>query len=369
MKNLKQLREASKYRIILTGGGTGGSVTPLLAIADELVDQYSTELSLLWIGTTQGVERSMVATYPLAYRAILSAKWRRYFSIFNITDLFNLVIGFFQSLIILSIFKPQLIITAGSFVSVPVVWAAWLLGVRVLVHQQDIRPGLANKLMAPIAKIITVSFEKSLLDYKKKSIWVGNPVRKEFKQYLSVARPNVSQAGQLPGVLVLGGGTGSESINNLVLSSLNELVKICKLVHITGKHTAVPLLNREKVANYYFYDLLDAENFARALSEADLVITRAGLGTLSEIAFLAKPAIIIPMPKSHQEDNAKYFGDCKAAVVLDQEKLTPEDFVKALSDLLANHDLMSKMSEAMKNSMKRNANAGLTHIIDRLLNS
>jgi len=363
MNKLKQLRKTNKFRVVLSGGGTGGSVTPLLAMADELASRYPKELSMLWIGTTQGVERTMIANYPFEYRSILSAKWRRYFSIRNITDLFSLLISFFQSLVILCCFRPQLIITAGSFISVPVVFAAWLLKIPILVHQQDIRPGLANKLMAPCAKIITVSFEKSLLDYKKKSIWVGNPVRKEFKDYETTNQAK----NDLPVILVLGGGTGSESINNLVIDSLSELTKIAKVVHITGKHDTKPLLNREKLANYYFYDLLGTAHMARSMSEADLVITRAGLGTLSELSFLSKPAIVIPIPKSHQEDNAKYFKDCGAALVLDQTNLDAKQFTKAISDFLANNDLMLKMSAAMKQAMKRNANASLGHIIDRLL--
>ncbi|MCX6792994.1 MAG: undecaprenyldiphospho-muramoylpentapeptide beta-N-acetylglucosaminyltransferase [Candidatus Falkowbacteria bacterium] len=365
MKKLKQLRKNNKYRIVLSGGGTGGSVTPLLAVADELIAHYDQDVSMLWIGTAQGVERTMVANYPFEYRNILAAKWRRYFSVRNITDLFNLTISFFQSLFILAAYRPQIIITAGSFVSVPVAYAAWFFKIPVLVHQQDIRPGLANKLMAPVAKIITVAFEKSLLDYKKKSIWIGNPIRKEFKDYENINQ--VKPVGDLPTVLVLGGGTGSESINNLIVESLDDLTKIAKVVHVTGKHNEKPLLNREKVDNYYFYDLLGTAHIARSISEADLVITRAGLGTLSELSFLAKPTIIIPIPNSHQEDNAKYFKDCGAALVLDQTKLDSKQLVKEISNLLAEKELMLAFSNAMAKAMKRNANASLVHIIDRML--
>lgn len=363
MKSLKQLRKDHKIRIVLSGGGTGGSVAPLLGIVDELNQLYTTSLSLLWIGTSQGIERTMVANYKLEYRPILAAKWRRYFSLRNITDLFNLIVGFIQSLVILLIYRPQLIITAGSFISVPVAVAAKMIKIPVLVHQQDVRPGLANKLMAPCASIITVAFEKSLLDYKHKSIWIGNPIRKEFNKYLNITK----KQSDLPTILILGGGTGSERINSLVKECLPELVKIAKVVHVTGKYNEKPLLNREEFNNYLVYDFLDTAHMASSIGEADLVITRAGLGTLSELSFLSKPTIIIPMPDSHQEDNAQYFKEVGAALVINQAKLDSQEFIRVIRETLANKNLMLKLATGMNQAMKRDANSSLAHIIQRLL--
>ncbi len=148
-------------KILLTGGGTGGSVVPLLAIVDEMKKQSDKEYNFLWLGSKKGPEKEMVEAENIRFRIILSGKWRRYFSIKDFTDLFKIKLAFWQSILIIIKEKPSLVISAGSFISVPVVWAAWLWRVPALVHQQDVRPGLANRLMAPFATVITVAFEKS----------------------------------------------------------------------------------------------------------------------------------------------------------------------------------------------------------------
>ncbi|MBU4014724.1 glycosyltransferase, partial [Patescibacteria group bacterium] len=165
-------------KILLTGGGTGGSVAPLLAISDVGCRMSDVgKFKFTWIGTRNGVEKQMVQKENIKFISIASGKFRRYFSIKNFIDLFKIIFAFFQSLAILIKEKPALVMSAGSFVSVPVVWAAWLLRVPVLIHQQDVRHGLANKLMAPFANVITVTFEKSLADYGKKAVWTGNPAQ------------------------------------------------------------------------------------------------------------------------------------------------------------------------------------------------
>ena len=163
------------YKILLTGGGTGGSVAPLLAIAESLTMQ-----DFLWLGTKSGPERKMVEEAGIKFKAISGGKLRRYFSFKNLGDIFKIKLGFFQSLFIMLKWRPNLVMSAGSFISVPVVYAAWLLRVPALIHQQDVKAGLANKLMAPFSKVITVAFEKSLADYGKKAIWIGNPVRQSL---------------------------------------------------------------------------------------------------------------------------------------------------------------------------------------------
>lgn len=352
----------SRTRIVLTGGGTLGSVTPLLAIADEFIALDHDQFSLMWIGTSLGVERNLTSDYPFIYRSILAGKLRRYFSLRNFVDIFSLFIGFWQSLFILLAFHPRLIISAGSFVSVPVVWAAKLLGIKVLIHQQDIRAGLANKLMAPMANIITVAFEKNLADYGSKAIWIGNPVRKEFKGYKNNEINN-----EFPVLLVLGGGTGSEAINSLVAKNLEDLTKICKIIHVTGKHDIKPLLNMKTSENYQAYDLLNTPNMALSLSKADLVISRAGLGTLTELAYLSKPSVIIPMPNSHQEDNASYFAEKRAIILLDQKTITDEEFIKAIKDLISDKTKLAELGKKINSSMKENSNETMIEVIKKLL--
>ncbi len=348
-----------QYKILLTGGGTGGSVAPLLAVYDELKD--GARFEFLWLGTKFGPERAMVEKANVKFKAVAAGKWRRYFSLKNLTDIFKIKLGFFQSFFIMLNWRPDLVMTAGSFSSVPVVWAAWLLGVPVIVHQQDIIPGLANKLMAPFAKVVTVTFESSLKDYSKKAVWIGNPTR----QSLEVESKKLKVESGMPTVLILGGGTGAEAINKLVENSLSELTKFCQIIHITGKNKSYGL----RVTGYESYEFLDAEKMAAALKSADLVVTRAGLGFLSELSFLGKPAIIIPMPDSHQVANAEFFRSRKAAVVARQKYLTPENFTQMIKDLLSDEKNLKRLAENMAKAMKKNANQEMIKIINKIIDS
>ncbi len=351
--------ENNKERIILSGGGTGGSVTPLLAIGESLKEAFPDRFEFHWVGTDTGIERRMTDSYPFVYHAIAAGKLRRYFSAQNFIDIINIIAGFFQSLNILIKLKPSLVISAGGFVSVPLAWAAKLLDIKVLVHQQDIRPGLANKLMSPCASLITTVFEKSLLDYGEKARWIGNPIRSAFKN-LSL---NTTQSNQ---ILVLGGGTGSESLNRFVKNNIEKILEFAKVVHITGKHDVKSQLKND-LPGYQSYDLLDTVHVAKAINDADLVVTRAGLGTLSELSYLGKATIIIPIPHSHQEDNARYFSAHDAAFVLDQEYLNDEVFVAGLKKLILNMDERIKLATNMKQAMKQGANEEIVKLIDGLL--
>ncbi len=341
--------------IVLSGGGTGGSVTPLLAVAESLPKDNK----IIWIGTHNGIERTMTAGYDFNYIPIAAGKLRRYFSLQNLIDLINIKIGFLQSLSILYKHKPKLVITAGGFVSVPVAWAAKILGIPVIVHQQDIRPGLANKLMASCASIITTAFEKSLKDYGKNAVWIGNPIRSAF---LSIQATQNNR----PCILVLGGGTGSESINTLVKNSIEQIVSFADVVHITGKHNAKSELKKE-IVGYQSYDLLDNSYIAKALAGADIVVTRAGLGTLSELSFLGKASVIIPIPDSHQEENANYFKEHDAAIVLDQKTLTPETFISTLKDLSSNELKRNELASNIRKAMKQGANDAMVEIISKYI--
>lgn len=342
-------------KIILSGGGTGGSVTPLLAIAESLPEN----INVIWIGTHNGIERRMTAGYDFKYIPIAAGKFRRYFSLQNIIDIINIKIGFLQSLSILYKHKPKLVITAGGFVSVPVAWAAKILGIPVIIHQQDIRPGLANKLMAPCASIITTAFEKSLKDYGKNAIWIGNPIRSAFFSTQASSNKRTS-------ILVLGGGTGSESINKLVKDSIEEIVGFADLVHITGKHNVKSELKKD-INGYQSYDLLDTVHIVKAMTKADIVVTRAGLGTLSELSFLGKASVIIPIPDSHQEDNANYFKEHDAAIVLDQKALTTEAFISVVEDLSSNEAKRNELASNIKKAMKQGANEAMVGIIKKLI--
>lgn len=350
-----------KKRILLTGGGTGGSVAPLLAIAENLVD-----CDFLWIGTKNGIEREMVEKEKINFKAVASGKLRRYFSARNFIDPFLILAGFFQSLFVILKWNPDIVITAGSFVSVPVVWAAWLLGVPILVHQQDVRPGLANKLMAPLAKIITVTFEKSLKDYGKKAVWTGNPIRKNFELLNNQNQKNkfFDIKSNLPIIFVVGGGTGAKAINSLIEGILSEIIKICQVIHVAGKSKSQSI----RTENYYPFEFLSVEQMAEAYSLADVVVSRCGMGTLTELSFLSKPSILIPMPDSHQEGNAEVYRENGAAVVLDQKDLTSQILFNEIEKIINNTEIKEKLSENIGNVMKKEANEAIVKIVDIVLN-
>ena len=343
-------------------------MSPLLAIVDDLKD-----CDFLWIGTKSGPERTMVAGMNIKFRAIASGKLRRYFCWKNFSDLFLIAAGFFQSLLIIRKYQPDLVMSAGSFVSVPIVWASWFSRVPALIHQQDARPGLANKLMAPFSKRITLTFEKSLDNYNKKAVWIGNPVRSQIAEIKISKLEAGLKLGLSAGervVLIMGGGTGALAVNRLVDRSLDELIKFCQVIHITGKGNKTgnhAEFFASKIKNYHLFEFLDSFAMAKAFAAADIIISRCGMGVLTELSYLGKPSILIPMPNSHQEENAEIFKKADAAIILDQNELTAEKFTKEIKKLLSDKELRNKLSNNIKKVMKRGANEKMVKIINDIL--
>lgn len=339
-----------------------GSVTPLLATAEQLkTDGLTAEF--LWLGTKAGPERAVVELAGIKFQPIIGGKWRRYFSLQNLAAPFLVLAGFFQSLIIIIKFKPQVILTAGAFISVPAVWAGRFCRVPVLVHQQDLTPGLANRLMAPFARKITVALEDSLKNYPTgKTSWIGNPVRASLFQgdrTAGLKKFNL-QSGR-PVVLIVGGGTGSVVLNETVDQALPELVGFCQVIHLTGiknhpsRRGASELrIKNQAVKGYCAFEFLTTE-MRDALAAADIVVSRAGMGFLSELAALGKAVIIVPMADSHQEANASYFARRNAAVVLPQADLTPENLTLAVKNLLDGKSDKANLERNIKSLLKPGA--------------
>lgn len=316
-------------KILFAGGGTMGSVSPLIAVYEKIrKDNKNTDF--LFIGSATGPEKKAVESYKIPFKAISAGKLRRYFSWDNFTDPFKILLGFMQSFIIILKFKPNVVMIAGSFVGVPVAWAAYLLRVPVLIHQQDIIAGLANKMMANFSKKITVSYEPSIADFSvNKTVLTGNPVREEF--YICDPEKGNEVFGlkkDLPVLLILGGGTGSQVLNEVVEKSLADLLQFVQVIHITGRGKTIDM----EAENYHQFEFL-THDMTEAICLADLVVTRAGMSTLSELIIAAKPVVIIPIPNSHQEYNAAYFQKNNAAIVLSQLALTKENFVSTIKEL------------------------------------
>lgn len=331
-------------KIFLTGGGTGGSVTPLLAIWEE-IKKSNSDVEGCWIGARTGPEKELVAALHLPFYPIVTAKWRRYWSVQNFSAPFLLALGFLQSLWLILRLRPNLILSAGSFVSVPVVWAGWVLGAPALIHQQDVRLGLANKLMLPFAKKITVALPITIEKYLKncpKAILTGNPVRQEILSgSAEEGRRIFGLEPDLPTVLVIGGGTGALKINQLIQEALPELTVFCQIIHLTGEQKAQAI----SIPRYHQIAFLMADKLKHAYRVACLVISRAGMGVLTELSALAKPAIIIPIPGTHQEENAEYFEENNAAVVLNQNQLTPSLLVQQIKNLISQSDERRRLEQ------------------------
>ena len=330
-------------RIVFSGGGTLGSVTPLLGMYDA-IKKHKSGASFFWIGTKRGPEKVFLQHIAhMSFFSIRGAKFRRYLSIKNVWDIGYFIIGFFQALILLRNIRPDICISAGGFVSVPVHLAAKCLGIPTWIHQQDIAVGLANKIMAPLAKTITVSFNVLCNSFPKKNVLhLGNPVRDVvYSGKKNRAKKIFDVHTTLPVVLVVGGGTGAVALNTLVCMALPQLAQAYEIIHVYGKGKAPDNLAalQKTHTTYHPYAFL-TEGMPHAYALADIVVYRGGLGTLTEIAALKKPAICVPKP-GHQEKNANFFRTHNMVRVVD-EQASPADLQKTIQALI---DTKSKTNE------------------------
>ncbi|MFA5994961.1 MAG: UDP-N-acetylglucosamine--N-acetylmuramyl-(pentapeptide) pyrophosphoryl-undecaprenol N-acetylglucosamine transferase [Patescibacteria group bacterium] len=335
-------RVGDEVGIFLVGGGTAGSVMPLLAVAEHLVDA-----KIYFVGTKTGVERMLVGE-RFTYLTVPAGKFRRYFSWRNFIDIIFIKLAFFKALYLILKYKPQVIISAGSFIAPPVVWAGWCCGVKIVVHQQDLQVSLTTRLTAPFAMALTKAFNDISL---RGAEWIGNPVRD-----LTPTTNYFKLDQNYPTVFIVGGGTGAQAINDLVSA---DLCDIANVIHVTGKNKTHPNIQHTR---YHAFELLTSE-YAEALHKADIVVARAGLGTISELALLGKPAIIIPIPHSHQEYNAEYLKKRQVAIILSQAGLTAQLLTKTIQNLLNNTVLQQQLSQNIKSLVKPNAARLLAEII------
>ena len=346
-----------KQKIFLSGGGTLGSVMPLLALWEELQKNYN----CFWIGSRNGVEREVIEKRGIRYIVVPSGKMRKYLSLKNFLTPFLVFSGLIFSFLHLLIHRPKLIIVSGSFVSVPLVWAGWILRVPVIVHQEDQKIGLAGKLTIPFATVVTTAFKDTAKTEKHKNIyWVGNPVRNIFYNVDKNKAEKKWKVGDLPLVLVLGGGLGSERINRVCVKITQSINNRCQIINITGKNKAT-IIN---IKNYRQIERLD-EEIAEVMMAADIVVSRAGLSTLGELSVLGKPAILIPLKGVGQDENALYFANQDAAVVVNENML--ENLEYQICDLLDNRQKRSELSENIKKIFLPNSTQKFLEIIESFL--
>lgn len=339
-------------RILFAGGGTLGSVTPLLALIPTLLDHKH---EILFVGTARGPEGAMIRARNIPFRHIVAPKLRRYISWRYILIPFELCIGIVQSARCLWRWKPDVIVTAGGYVAVPLGWIGWVLRIPLVVHQQDVRPGIANIYLQKMASVITVVFKESLVFFQRsKTQWVGNPVR-DMNPTTHVFRLDAN----VPTVLIMGGGTGAQAINDYVSE---DLCSFANVIHITGRGKSGPRITNPRYHELAFAD----EEMNEAYHCADVVVSRAGLGVITELAALGKPAILIPMPDTHQEENAKLIQRYNACVVCDQKLLNSRTFIAAVFELVRAPRRREVLSRNIKTLMPPHAIERMVAIIEAL---
>lgn len=351
-----------KNKILFSGGGTLGPVTPLLAMKEIFEDNNT---SFIWVGTKKGPERELIKAQGIPFYTLSSGKFRRYLSIWNITDMFRIMLGFFQAIALLWREDPDVCISAGGFVSVPMHWAAWVMGVPTWIHQQDVHVGLANKLMAPFAKKITVAMEVSLKDFsKKKTVWLGNPVRSSIsKGTKKAARERFGLDDKSPVVFATGGGTGSMKVNQMVVKALDGLQGKCQVLHLTGKERPQELIEpADRQFDFYHSHQFFVDEMADAYAVADIIVSRGGFGTITEIAALGKPAIFVPKP-GHQVENVQEIEKARAAVFLDQHTSDGLHLGKEIVALLGDMDEAKNMGARLKKLLPQSNKEEILKII------
>ncbi len=309
-------------RILFSGGGTLGSVTPLTAIIDYIKKNHPQD-EIFWVSTKEGIEKKFFQDSNVKTYTIHSAKFRRYFSLQNFVDIFKFIASLFQASKILNEVQPDILFSAGAYVSVPLVIMGKLKGKKIIIHQQDIKVGLANKIMSHLADKITVSFPESKDRFKRKAKLTGNPCRFYNHAKLSnknqiLNKYNLKENKAI--LLILGGSSGSQRLNETIYKNISDLTGKYQVLHVSG----VKKGKKIKSKDYHQYDFLHDEIFD-FICLADMVVSRAGLATLTELSCLKKCVILVPL-KGHQEINAGYFYEHKAVEVSHPDDLVENIF-------------------------------------------
>ena len=330
-------------KIMLSGGESLGPVTPLLALVEVWRKQNDIP-DFVWVGTKRGPERELIESENIRFLGLSVPKLSRHAPLKWVFIPFRLITSIIKARKLLFEEQPNVIVSAGGHVSVPLIWAAKLLNIPTWIHQQDKRPGLANKLMAPFVTRISVTWDDSLRAFpKEKTERVGNPVRSSvFEGSKSEATRLFDLDPKLPTVLVIGGGTGSIFINQSIESILESLTKVSNVIHLTGKGKGSEDDQNHK--NYYRTELLTSE-MKHALAVADVIICRAGMGTITELAALKKAAIMIPLLGTHQEENAELLDVKGGVMYLKQDETSPQVLFEKISLLLESEALRYQYGE------------------------
>jgi UDP-N-acetylglucosamine--N-acetylmuramyl-(pentapeptide) pyrophosphoryl-undecaprenol N-acetylglucosamine transferase len=369
----------SLVRIAFAGGGTGGHTAPILAVVDELRQRFADRVELLWLGGRAGPEGEAALARRVAFVAVPAAKLRRYADVRNFTELPFVLAGLLLSLRELKRFGAQALLSTGGYVSLPPTLAAYLLRIPILVHEQTALAGLATRIEARLASRVAVSFPSSTEHFQSGKVFVsGNPVRKEVlegdrQKGLAV----LGFSNSSPVVYITGGIQGAHALNRVVGMCLQDLVVLAQVVHQCGRQPAgfeqdLPWLLslRERLppelrARYVVRERI-REEIGHVYAAADLVIGRAGAGTVFELAAAGRPAVLVPLPGSaagEQVLNARALEALGAAVVLEQQYLNPTSLLELLRGLLGDRQKLRSMGEKARRLYRPDAAEVLADVL------
>lgn len=346
-------------KIVMTGGGTAGHVTPNIALFPALrAEGYE----IHYIGSFDGIEKKLIEDFDVPYYGISTGKFRRYFDPKNFSDPFRVMKGFFEARKILKHIKPDVVFSKGGFVSVPVVRAAASLKIPCIIHESDMTPGLANKLCIPVSRKICCNFPETFdMLPPEKAVLTGSPIREE----LSTGNKEVGLAfcgfnHEKPVIMVMGGSQGAAAVNQAIRDALPKLLEKYQVVHLCGKDKMDNLLLT--VPGYKQFEYIK-EEMKDLLAMADLVISRSGANAISEILALRKPNILIPLPSGRGDQllNADSYEAQGFSIVINEDDLTTKVLLQKVEELWQNKETYVK---TMSESKQRDAIGQIMGLIE-----
>lgn len=350
-------------RIILTGGGTAGHVTPNMALIPTLKERG---YDIQYIGSYDGMERKLIEDMGIPYHGIATGKLRRYFSTRNFSDPFRVVKGLGEAKKLMKELKPDVVFSKGGFVSVPVVLAAHARRIPCVIHESDMTPGLANKISIPKASKVCCNFEETMQSLPAgKAVVTGTPIRQELFAGDAVRAMTFCGFTEMrPTMLVIGGSSGSVRVNTAIRSCLPELTKTYNVIHLCGKGNLDDTY--KDTPHYVQFDYIKQE-LADLLALADVVVSRAGANAICELLALRKPSVLIPLSlaasRGDQILNAQSFGKRGYAHMLKEEDLTDASLLAAVTDVYENRD---RYIQAMKTATESDAITMICDMLDEL---
>lgn len=356
-------------KILFAGGGTGGHILPIIAITREIRKiPGGKDIKFFYIGPKDELALVLLSQEGIEVKEVLAGKMRRYFgwkSFYqNLIDLFiKIPVGISQAFSYIFLLSPDLIFSKGGFGSIPGVIGGWLLGVPIFLHESDITPGLSNKFLSRLATTIFVSFPRTEYFKPSKMILFGNPIRRELLEVTKKEAQEFFKATtDRPVILILGGSQGAQRINDKILEILPELLKNFEIIHQTGQRNfkqvraeAKVVISKDLESLYHILPFFKEEELKKAYCLADLIVSRAGSGTIFEIAAFGKPSILIPLPEAaqnHQVVNAYAYAQNGACQVMEEANFTSRFFLERLKYLFAHSEKLEKMVMGAKEFAK-----------------